>query len=582
MRQENGNTSSQSAIPNTIGGIRNGATRNGVSKANGNSTDSSGRNGFVKQEGDSAASSFAMLSSPVPTSDYFGHDREEVTRILMQSLWDLGYSRAAMQLEEDSEYTLEAPEVSHFRQAVLKGEWNKAEKLLFSLDIDKDADTNALLFYMRQQKFLELLEVKDITKALSVLRTELTPLNQNEDKLHSLASLMMCVGPEDLRKNAGWDGAEGLSRQQLLSELSKSITPSTMIPEHRLASLLHQVKQAQISKCLYHNTANSPSLYSDHSCPRDQFPLATIEILTDHSDEVWFLQFSHDGTRLASASQDSSVIVWDTQTWEPIHTLREHPSAVTYVQWSPDDLKLLTATAEKKAMIWDSHSGQCILTIDAHKMRVICCAWAPDGQSFVTGSDDKDLTVWNLQGTELHKWSGSRIYDLAITPDGKRLVAIDADKMVHVYNFITRELEYECNLGSDITSVAVSRDSKYMIINMAAAQEVHLYDIETTRLIQRYAGQKQKEFVIRSCFGGADENLVLSGSEDSLVYVWQRENGNLVEKLPGHSGTVNCVAWNPKDPHVFASAGDDRLIRIWSKASQSQSKGKVKDTDGVF
>jgi len=31
---------------------------------------------------------------------------------------------------------------------------------------------------------------------------------------------MMCVGPEDLRKNAGWDGAEGLSRQQLLSELS--------------------------------------------------------------------------------------------------------------------------------------------------------------------------------------------------------------------------------------------------------------------------------------------------------------------------------------------------------------------------
>ena len=44
-----------------------------------------------------------------------------------------------------------------------------------------------LLFYMRQQKFLELLEVKDITKALSVLRTELTPLNQSEDKLHSLA-----------------------------------------------------------------------------------------------------------------------------------------------------------------------------------------------------------------------------------------------------------------------------------------------------------------------------------------------------------------------------------------------------------
>ena len=102
-----------------------------------------------------------------------------------------------------------------------------------------------------------------------------------------------------------------LSHSKLL--IAESITPSTMIPEHRLASLLQQVKQAQISKCLYHNTANSPSLYSDHLCPRDQFPLVTIEMLTDHGEEVWFLEFSHDGTRLASASLDASVIVWDTQ-----------------------------------------------------------------------------------------------------------------------------------------------------------------------------------------------------------------------------------------------------------------------------
>lgn len=152
MRQENGNTSSQSTLPNTIGGLssRNGASRNGVSKANGNGSEASGRNGFGKQEGDS---SFAMLSSPVPSSDYFGHDREEVTRILMQSLWDLGYPRAAIQLEEDSEYTLEAPEVSEFRQSVLKGEWNKAEKLLFSLDIDKNADVNVRFLFPRSSSY---------------------------------------------------------------------------------------------------------------------------------------------------------------------------------------------------------------------------------------------------------------------------------------------------------------------------------------------------------------------------------------------------------------------------------------------
>lgn len=95
------------------------------------------RNGSIKLDEASGSS----IVQP-PTADYFGHDREEVTRILLQSLWDLGYHRAAVKLEEESAFTLEAPEVSEFRQAVLKGEWNKAEKLLFSLDVDKDADTN--------------------------------------------------------------------------------------------------------------------------------------------------------------------------------------------------------------------------------------------------------------------------------------------------------------------------------------------------------------------------------------------------------------------------------------------------------
>lgn len=144
---------------------------------------------------------------------------------------------------------------------------------------------------------------------------------------------MMCISADDLKARAEWDGAAGLSRQQLLSELSsnsnsncpfvlmdsnvfcalESISASVMIPEHRLASLLHQVKQNQLSKCLYHNTANSPSLYTDHHCDRNQFPLSTVEILTDHKDEVWFVQFSNDGARLATGSKDHTVIIWDLE-----------------------------------------------------------------------------------------------------------------------------------------------------------------------------------------------------------------------------------------------------------------------------
>ncbi|KAK4690587.1 vacuolar protein sorting-associated protein 1, partial [Lecanoromycetidae sp. Uapishka_2] len=87
-----------------------------------------------------------------------------------------------------------------------------------------------------------------------------------------------------------------------------------------------------------------------------------------------------------------------------------------------------------------------------------------------------------------------------------------------------------------------------------ADDEVQLIDIETAEIVRRFLGQKQRSCVIRSCFGGADENLIISGSE---------ENGTLIETLEGHvTGCVNAVAWNTANPGMFASAGDDTKVRI--------------------
>lgn len=54
-----------------------------------------------------------------------------------------------------------------------------------------------------------------------------------------------------------------------------------------------------------------------------------------------------------------------------------------------------------------------------------------------------------------------------------------------------------------------------MLLNMADG-EVQLLDIETAEITRRFLGQKQSQFVIRSAFGGADENLIISGSEGTM------------------------------------------------------------------
>lgn len=126
-----------------------------------------------------------------------------------------------------------------------------------------------------------------------------------------------------------------------------------MIPEHRLAELLTQVKEYQVLNCQYHNTAEWPSLYTDHKCERDELPLDVIRELDHHRDEVWFLRFSHDGTKLVTASKDKSSVVYDTSDFSVLFEL-DHNESVAYAAWSPDDTKLVTCSQDHQARIWDT------------------------------------------------------------------------------------------------------------------------------------------------------------------------------------------------------------------------------------
>ncbi|KAL4923426.1 WD40-repeat-containing domain protein [Aspergillus undulatus] len=559
------------------GGAASPAQKAALSRALNGQASYSSSNGDTNMDG---------VQKPSKTSSYFNHDREEVTRILIQSLYELGYSGSAALLSKESGYQLESPAVAIFRNAILEGRWNEAERIMIQsfqpleqgdsedettstekLALVEHADKSEILFYIRQQKFLEFLDARDLGAALKVLRYELTPLKYDTGRLHALSSLLMCP-PEHLHDQVSLDGPIGFSRERLLSELSKSISPSVMIPDNRLATLLDHVKQNQINQCLYHNTAASPSLYSDHMCDRNDFPSGTKLQLTQHSDEVWHCQFSHDGTKLVTAGRDSSVIIYDTSTFAVLHKLGEHEAGVAHAVWSPDDTKLITCSQDRTARIWSMETGRCLLTINHHRHPVTAAVWAPDGESFVTASLDvsSQLCHWSIRGQSLYRWpSGFRVQDCAITPDGRRLIAVDVEKKIRVFNFVTREEEYTLPLKSKATSVVVSNDSRHMLVNLTECQ-IQLIDIETTEVIRRFQGQKQSTFIIRSTFGGAAENFVVSGSEDSRIYIWHKENGTLVETLEGHlHGCVNAISWNPADPGMFASAGDDCLVKIWTR-----------------
>lgn len=127
-----------------------------------------------------------------------------------------------------------------------------------------------------------------------------------------------------------------------------------MIPNHRLAQLLDQVRLNQIRGCLYHNPAAPLSLFTDHMCDRNQFPLRTSQILDQFEGEVWVVQFSHNGKYLATSGSTNSVVIYDTTNWTVRHRLNDHEGHVAYFTWSRDDSKIITCCGDRRARVWDT------------------------------------------------------------------------------------------------------------------------------------------------------------------------------------------------------------------------------------
>ncbi|KJZ68099.1 hypothetical protein HIM_12509 [Hirsutella minnesotensis 3608] len=514
-----------------------------------------------------------------PPSTYFGHNREEVTRILIQALSDMGYQAAAESISRESGFDLESTTVAAFRSAVLTGAWAEAEKLLAGaaltdsrasggngLILAAGSDRNVMRFWLRQQKFLELLEQRDTSKALMVLRGELTPLYQDTSKLHFLSSLLMCRSPQDLMIKANWDGARGQSRRQLLSELSRCISPSVMLPEHRLAVLLEQVKQKQIDTCLYHTAASSPSLYSDHMCDRRNFPAEVALELTDLAGEVWQVQFSHDGSMLAACGSRENVMIWDTKTFTLVHALPDHELGVGNIAWSPDDSLIMTCSQDKYARLWDAKTGSLVKKVRKFDEPVSGCVWSSDSASFVLGTLDRNhsLCSFKVHDNECVEWEKKhRVQDLCGSPDGRWLVAVEDTHNIHVYNAHSRELEYHLDLGVRPTSVSISQDSRFLLVNKQDG-EAQLINLSTRAAVQKFLGHTGGDYLIRSSFGGANESFVASGSEDGKILIWHKNIGAAVERLAGHTPRCNAVCWNPADPCMLASCGDDGRVKIWS------------------
>ncbi|KAK3007559.1 hypothetical protein RJ639_014405 [Escallonia herrerae] len=502
--------------------------------------------------------------------------KHELVKVIIQCLHSLGYRKSAACLESESSISFTSPEFELIKSQILNARWDDCVDSIYRIKELKDETRASALFLVFKQRLLECLSGGDDLSALALLQKQISALQVGKEKVHKLAYGILSLRETGLGEIKDDDICE--LRKRLLFELEMILPPPITLPERRLEYLVELAVYAQIDSCMYHNSFDTVSLYEDHYCGRDQIPTETTQVLTDHKNEVWFVQFSNSGNYLASSSSDCTAIIWEVLEDGKVtlkHILRSHQNPVSFVAWSPDDTMLLTCGNGEVLKLWDVETGTCKHTFGDHGFIVSSCAWFPDSKRLVCGSSDpeKGIYMWDHVGNEIKAWKGMRmpkVLDIAVTPDGENLVSIFAEKEIRIFHVETNN-ERVISEEHSITSLSISGDSKFLIVNLNS-QEIHMWDIAGKwEKPLMYKGHRQLKYVIRSCFGGLNSTFIASGSENSQVYIWNRRGSRPIEVLSGHSMTVNCVSWNPRRPQMLASASDDRTIRIWGSSHSEKT-----------
>lgn len=291
----------------------------------------------------------------------------------------------------------------------------------------------------------------------------------------------------------------------------------------------------------------------------------SIAELPGHEKGASCIAYSPDGKLIATGGKwdDHCIYLWDAETHTCIRRITSDFTIFKSVGFSPDGKKLVSACSggRKDASIWECSTGTCLRVLE-HKDHVASAVFSPDGKQVISGCDDHGVRLWDAEtGACLRVYKGCEtgVREVVISSDGSFVAAAEA-RCVRVWDKDSGRLLHTLD-GLHYPALAFGLSPT----DLAAADNkgVHIFDVRTAERKALFTVESESDigYSLPALAFSKDGTTVVASAR-SLIHIWDRKTGRYLRSLRAHRGSVSSIAFRP-DGLLFASAGDDKIARIW-------------------
>lgn len=236
-----------------------------------------------------------------------------------------------------------------------------------------------------------------------------------------------------------------------------------------------------------------------------------------------------------------------------------------------EDPNLAALLAIRSLNLQYTSSGDAVLTslttlpapprlLTGHEGDAFDIAISPDGKYVVAGGADQTARIWDFEtGRTIRVFYGHNdlITGVDFSPDGKYIVTGSYDHTARLWEVATGEtVRVFAGQSDKIENVVFSPDGRYMIT--AGPKEARVWDVSTGRTVQVISGSDY--FRVRYSPDG--KYFAIGSSSDRLIRLYDAKTFEETRVFE-NPDTAGCIAFSP-DGKTIAVAVDHTAIRLWN------------------